>query len=113
MTAYTLAITLLCIRFAALGLLSAVLVKQLQNIKAYDTDYPSIRYTILILTIILTVGQLVPILLDGSALFAGVQLRASHPAPLATAYTLNNAVKDLAIGILLCFLYFRNRSTDE
>lgn len=106
--AQTLAIILLLERLLATGLIVAVIVKQIKNIRTLHTDYPVVRWAVLVLTIVLLVGQFVPIILDSvvslGRFYPG---RNQSPNLLAVSYSLNNATKDVIIGALLFFLHYR------
>lgn len=106
--AQTLAAILLGLRVLATALIGAVLYRQIQNLRKLTTDYPAVRYTVLILTIVLLVGQIIPVLLDSIVAFGSTyQGRSTSPNIIGASYALNNAIKDVIIGLLLCFLYFR------
>lgn len=106
--AQTLAGILLGLRVIAVILIGAVLIRQIQNIRKLRTDYPAVRLTVLILTIVLLVGQLIPVLLDSIVAFGSTYAgRSANPNIIGASYAVNNAVKDVIIGALLCFLYFR------
>lgn len=106
--AQTLALILLGLRFIAVGLIVSVLIRQIINIRTLTTDYPAVRFTVLVLTIVLLAGQLIPIFLDSLVVFgSGYAGRSSTPNLLGASYAFNNALKDVIIGSLLAFLYFR------
>lgn len=106
--AQTIASILLALRVLAVILIGSVLWRQIINLRTLKTDYPAVRYTVLILTIVLLVGQAIPVLLDTVVAFGGIYSgRSAHPNLLGVSYSLNNAIKDVIIGLLLCFLYFR------
>lgn len=108
MDAQTLALTLLAMRFIAVALLIAVIVRQVKQIRTTTTKYPAIRISILILTIVLLIGQFIPIALD-SVVAYGSHYDGRNPTPnlLPVAYSLNNAAKDVVIGSLLMFIHYR------
>ena len=106
----TLAILLLTLRVICTALIGAVLVRQIKNIRRLHTEYPAVRMTILLLTIILFIGQIIPIVLDGSAAFTSFGGSGSVSTLLA-AYTINNAISDIAVATLLAFLYYRPHAT--
>ena len=106
---HTLAVLLLVSRIICVFLILAVLLRQLINIKHLHTEYPAVRMTILILTAILLAGQFVPIALDGSAAFT--EFGDGQVSTILAAYTINNVLKDMAVGVLLTFLYFRPNAT--
>jgi hypothetical protein len=111
MDAQTLAIFLLILRLIAVGLIVTVLVRQIRNIRNYATDYPAVRITVLLLTLVLLFGQFIPVLLDSIVAFGQTYPgRNRTPNLLASSYALNNAIKDVSIGALLTFLYFRPRA---
>ena len=106
--AQTLATFLLILRLVATGLSVSVIIRQIHNIRTLHTDYPVVRWTILILTVVLLVGQFVPIILDTVVSFGNLYPgRNPQPNILATSYSLNNALKDVIIGALLVFLHYR------
>ncbi len=106
--AQTLAAILLGLRVIAVILISAVLYRQIVNLRTLKTDYPAVRYTVLILTVVLLVGQIIPVLLDSIVAFGETYAgRSTSPNIIGASYAMNNAVKDVIIGLLLCFLYFR------
>ena len=106
--AQTLGTILLAERIVAVILITAVLIRQIQNLKRLQTDYPAVRWTDFILTLVLLVGQFIPVLLDTIVAFGSTYPgRSTHPNLIAASYSINNATKDVIIGLLLCFLYFR------
>lgn len=110
--AQTLAIILLGLRVFAVILIGTVLYRQIKNIRTLKTDYPAVRWTVLILTVTLFVGQLIPIILDTIVAFGSSYAgRSTHPNVIGASYAINNAVKDVIIGLLLVFLYFRPNAT--
>lgn len=110
--AQTLAAILLGLRIIAITLISIVLWRQIKNIRTLHTDYPAVRWTVLILTLVLLIGQIIPVILDTVVAFGDVYPgRARNPNALGVGYALNNAVKDVVIGALLSFLYFRPGAT--
>lgn len=110
--AQTIATILLALRVLAVMLISAVLYRQIINLRTLKTDYPAVRYTVLILTVVLLFGQAIPVLLDTVVAFGSTYSgRSATPNLLGVSYSLNNAIKDVIIGLLLCFLYFRPGAT--
>lgn len=108
MDTQTLAAILLGLRIVAVILLVAVIVKQIMQLRTTSTEYPAVRVTIFVLTIVLLLGQFIPILLDAVVTFGSTYNgRASNPSLLPASYALNNAGKDVIIGALLAFLYYR------
>jgi len=105
--AQTLASILLGLRVLATVLIGAVLVRQIQNLRRLSTDYPAVRWTVFILTVVLLVGQIIPVLLDSIVAFGSNYSGRSTSPIIGASYALNNAIKDVIIGLLLCFLYFR------
>lgn len=106
--AQMLAMILLILRVIAVGLLVAVLWRQIVNIRTFRTDYPMVRYAIFAATIVLLFGQFIPILLDAVVAFGSTyQGRDNAPDALPVAYALNNAGKDVVIGALLAFIHYR------
>lgn len=110
MDAQTLAVTLLILRIIAVILLVAVIVKQAKLLRTTSTEYPALRVAILVATVVLLVGQIVPIVLDATVAFGTPYTgRSLNPQPLPVSYALNNAIKDVIIGALLAFQYYRPR----
>lgn len=110
MDTQTLAAVLLSLRIIAVILLVAVIIKQIKQLRTTSTEYPAVRVTIFVLTIVLLLGQFIPILLDAVVTFGSSYTgRSSSPSLLPTSYALNNAGKDVIIGALLAFLYYRPR----
>ena len=104
----TLAAILLALRIIAAGLLIAVIVRQIHNLRNLRTDYPAVRMVVFLLTLTLLIGQIIPMILDSVVLlYGGYPGRAMNPHILGVSYAINNALKDVIIGALLCFLYFR------
>lgn len=105
----TIASVLLVLRIIAFLLIGAVLVKQVRNMRNLVTDYPGVRITVFVLTLVLFVGQIIPITLDTIVAFTEQQVgRTANPSLLGVAYAGNNAIKDVVIGALLYFLHYRN-----
>jgi uncharacterized membrane protein len=99
---------LLAFRIIATVLLTAVVIKQIYNMRHKSTDYPAVRITVFILTLTLLIGQALPITLDSVVAFTSNKIgRAANPSLLGTYYAVNNALKDVIIGTLLAFLHFR------
>lgn len=108
MDAQLLAIILLSLRIIAVGLLLAVIIKQIMQIRTTVTNFPAVRGAILVLTIVLLLGQILPIVLDSVVAFGSTYAgRNISPTSLNAGYSLSNATKDVVIGALLAFLYFR------
>ena len=108
MDAQLLAAILLGLRFVAVALLVAVIIRQIKQLRTTSTEYPAVRVTIFLLTIVLLVGQFIPILLDSAVAFGDSYTgRSANPAALPVLYSLNNALKDVVIGGLLMFLHYR------
>ncbi len=108
MEAQTLALTLLGLRIVAVALLIAVIIRQIKRLRTLSTEYPIVRSAVFVLTLILLVGQAVPIVLDSVVAFGEIYAgRSTSPNPLAVAYAVNNALKDVIIGAVLVFLYYR------
>jgi hypothetical protein len=106
--AQTLAAILLGLRVLAVILITSVLVRQIHNLRRLRTDYPAVRVTVLILTIVLLIGQIIPVFLDAIVAFGSTYSgRSTNPNVIGASYAINNAVKDVIIGALLSFLYFR------
>lgn len=112
MDAEKLAMALLIMRILAGIILFAVIIKQIINLRTTETDYPGVRWAVFIGTIILFVGQFIPAILDAVVAFGSSYPggRSRTPNVLGAAYALNNAGKDLVIGVLLAVLHF-NPST--
>jgi hypothetical protein len=110
MDAQTLATLLLVLRIIAVVLLAATIVKQVKQLRTTTTDYPGVRIAVFIATIVLFIGQFIPILLDDVVAFGSFyQGRSSTPGLLPTSYSLNNALKDVIVGILLAVQHYRPR----
>jgi len=110
MDAQTLATLLLVLRIIAVVLLAATIVKQVKQLRTTTTDYPGVRIAVFIATIVLFIGQFIPILLDAVVEFGSFyQGRSSTPGLLPTSYSLNNALKDVTVGILLAVQHYRPR----
>lgn len=110
MDAQTLATLLLCLRIIAVVLLAATLIKQVQQLRNTVTDYPGVRMAVFIATIVLFLGQLIPLLLDAVVAFGSYYPgRNQSPDLLASSYSLNNATKDVVIGALLAVQHYRPR----
>lgn len=106
----TLALILLGFRIVATGLIGAVLIKQIHNMRHLETDYPAVRITVFLLTLVLLIGQLIPMTLDAVVAFSDNMIgRHRNPNILSYGYAINNAVKDVTIGALLTFLHFRTQ----
>lgn len=102
------AAALLLLRIIAVLLLSAVLIRQIQNLRTLQTEYPGIRMVVFLLTLTLLLGQIYPIIQDARLLFSGgINEFMNPPYIQGVAYALNNGIKDVLCGVLLCFLYFR------
>ena len=103
-----LATLLLALRILAVILIGAVVVKQIKNMRNLHTDYPAVRTTVFILTVVLLFGQLIPITLDALVAFGdSYPGRSRQPHILGVSYAVNNASKDVVIGALLFFLHYR------
>lgn len=110
MDAQTLAILLLCLRILAVFLLGATIVKQVKQLTTTVTDYPGVRIAVFIATVVLFLGQFIPLLLDAAVAFGSYyEGRNRTPNLLAASYSLNNATKDVVIGILLVVQHYRPR----
>ncbi len=110
MDAQTLAILLLGLRILAVFLLGATIVKQIKQLRTTETDYPGVRIAVFIATVVLFLGQFIPILLDAVPAFGSFyEGRNVSPNLLASSYSLNNATKDVIIGTLLFVLHYRPR----
>lgn len=110
MDAQTLAIVLLLLRIVAVLLLAATIVKQIYNFRHTETDYPGLRLAIFIATVVLFIGQFIPILLDAVVAFGSFyEGRNQTPSLLPASYSLNNAIKDVIIGGLLFVQHYRPR----
>lgn len=106
--AQSVATILLSLRVIAVLLLAAVVSKQIHYLRTTQTKYPAVRITVMILTATLLIGQVIPIILDTVVAFGSIY-PGRNPAPnsLAVSYSMNNAIKDVIIGALLVFLYYR------
>lgn len=110
MDAQTLATILLILRILAVVLLAATIVKQIKQLKTTTTEYPGVRIAVFIATIVLFIGQFIPILLDAVVAFGSFyEGRNSTPGLLPSSYSLNNAIKDVIIGGLLFVQHYRPR----
>ena len=110
MDAQTLATLLLCLRILAVLLLAATIVKQIKQLRTTSTDYPGVRIAVFVATIVLFLGQFIPLLLDAVVAFGTYyEGRNQTPNLLAASYSLNNATKDVIIGILLAVQHYRPR----
>lgn len=98
----------LTLRLIAVGLIAAVIYRQIHNIRTLETPYKVVRMTVLILTMVLFFGQVIPIVLD-TIVALGNLYPGRNPLPnlYAISYTVNNALKDVVIGALLVFLHYR------
>lgn len=107
MTGVELAVVLLGMRVVATIVLVAVLIKQIINLRTKQTDYPVVRWGIFAATIILLLGQFIPITLDTAvAFFEGYEGRHRQPNLLSSSYALNNATKDLVIAGMLALMHY-------
>lgn len=110
MDAQTLAIILLAMRILAVALLVATIAKQIKQMRTTTTEYPGVRIGVFIATVVLLVGQFIPMALDAAVAFGThYEGRSVHPATLPVSYALNNAVKDVVIGGLLAAQHYRPR----
>lgn len=110
MDAQLLAILLLILRIIATVLLAATIVKQIKQLRTTATEYPGVRWAIFAATIVLFVGQFIPMLLDAVVAFgATYEGRSVEVATLPVSYSLNNAIKDVIIGGLLAVQHYRPR----
>lgn len=104
----TLAVISLALRVVATILIGAVIIKQIQNMRRLTTDYPAVRITVFLLTLTLLIGQIIPITIDSIVVFTNDTAgRLTNPNALSYVYSINNAVTDVVIGVLLVFLHFR------
>jgi hypothetical protein len=111
MDAQTLAAVLLALRILAVILLAATLIKQVKQLRTTTTDYPGVRWMVFFATIVLFIGQFIPITLDAVVAFGDSYTgRSVNPAALPVSYSLNNAIKDVVIGALLAVQHYRPRS---
>jgi hypothetical protein len=110
MDAQTLAILLLALRILAVVLLAATIVKQIKQLRTTATDYPGVRLAVFVATIVLFIGQFIPILLDSVVAFGSFyEGRNETPGLLPASDSLNNAIKDVVIGTLLAVQHYRPR----
>lgn len=110
MDAQTLATLLLIMRIFAVALLAATIVKQIIQMRTTTTEYPGVRIAVFIATIVLFLGQFIPLLLDATVAFGSFyEGRNKTPNLLAASYSINNATKDVIIGILLFVQHYRPR----
>lgn len=113
MDAQTLAAILLALRILAVILLIATIVKQVKQIRTTRTQYPGVRIAVFVATIVLLLGQIIPIILDTVVVF-GSMYPGRNPAPalLPSSYALNNAVGSVVIAALLAIQHYRPRRRD-
>lgn len=110
MDAQSLASLLLGLRIIAVILLVATVVKQIDLLRNTVTEYPGVRWAVFIATIVLLVGQFIPMLLDSVVAFGkSYPGRSTTPNILGSSYALNNAIKDVIIGALLTIQHYRPR----
>lgn len=110
MDAQTLALILLAMRILAVALLVATIAKQIKQMRTTTTDYPGVRIGVFIATIVLLAGQFMPVALDTVVAFGThYEGHSVNPAALPVSYSLNNAVKDVVIGVLLAAQHYRPR----
>lgn len=108
MEAQTLAAILLGLRIVATVLLGSAVIKQIQRARKLKTSYPTLRLGVMVGTMVLLLGQIIPIRLDSVVAFGSTYAgRNLNPNALGVSYALNNAIKDVVIGILLAVMYFR------
>ena len=75
-----------------------------------QSRYPDVRIAVFVATIVLFVGQFIPILLDAVVAFGSFyEGRNATPEVLPASYSLNNALKDVVIGTLLAVQHYRPR----
>lgn len=101
-----LAIFLLIIRFAAVCLFVAVVLKQINQIRTTQTEYQGVRVAIFAITLVLLYGQIAPMILDVAVAQGELGLEKT-PGFLSLGYLFNNAIKDVIIGGLLLFIHYR------
>jgi len=110
MDAQTLATLLLIMRIFAVVLLAATIVKQIIQMRTTTTEYSGVRIAVFIATIVIFLGQFIPMLLDTVVAFGSYyEGRNQTPNLLAASYSLNNAGKDVIIGVLLFVQHYRPR----
>ena len=110
MDAQTLATILLILRIIAVVLLSVTIARQIHQFRNTVTDYPGLRIAIFIATVVLLIGQFIPIALDAVVEFGETYSgRSVNPTALPVSYSLNNAIKDVIIGALLAVQHNRPR----
>lgn len=110
MDSQTLAITLIALRIIAIILLVATIVKQVDRLRTTTTEYPGVRIAVFAATVILLVGQIIPmmVLLDMIEAAQCVGCNNSLDA-LSTGYAVNNVTKDVIMGALLAVQHYRPR----
>lgn len=110
MDAQTLATILLGLRIVAVVTLVAVIFKQIKQLRTTTTEYPAVRIGVFIATIVILLGQFIPITLDSIVVFGSTYAgRNTTPTVLSSTYALSNAGQDVIIGLLLAFQHLRPR----
>lgn len=107
MDTYIIASLLLAARLVSAALFLLVIIKQVRQIRYTATEYPALRMLLAILTVVLFVGQFVPIYFAG--VFAiGEWGQSETPDPLVIAYTATNALTYFIGSIVLFVIYYRH-----
>lgn len=97
------ALGLLLLRLIALGFLISVLRKQINYFISTYTEAPRIRRALFTIVVVMTVGQIVPILIDIAAL---AEVYARNPIhPLGYAYAFSNAITAAVSAFGWSYLY--------
>lgn len=106
------ALLLLLERLTAAGFLIAVIVKQIRQILTTATEYSALRITLMLLTVVVLMGQFVPILFDATVM---VQEWGDPDTPdaLIISYTASNATASLLVSILLFVIYYRRNKNSR
>jgi hypothetical protein len=98
-----LAALLLTLRLVSVGFLLRVLWWQWHFVRKNDSWLRDTRLTLFVMTIVLLVGNIVPIVIDTAALTGGYD-RAQPPA-LGLLYAFSNAATSVAASAGLWFMY--------
>jgi hypothetical protein len=98
------ALTLLTARIVSVVFLLSVLRKQWAVLRTKDhPELGTLRRVLFYLSMVIFLGQFVPILIDAATLVA--QVKRSDPNPLGVAYAYSNAFTAMISSLLLWFVY--------
>lgn len=97
------ALGLLILRLIALGFLFNVIRKQINYFRSTWTEAPRIRRALFTLVVVMTLGQLAPIMIDVSAILELYTRNAIHP--LGYAYAFSNAATAVVSAFGWNYLY--------